>query len=177
MLSRLEWVLVLVISLLVVPTLLWNGGSLYGVCSTRFRHAQRLVLPTPEAVGHMAQALAATLLVLLPVRMGASEATVHVATALGVVGLLVYPTYNLVKRNLPGHGRGLGLNNTSYANNLFDFLLGVWAAVAIASCNGIPRARPDAPTLQLAIAAFVVVLAVSVALMRRKRVPGSCEAS
>ena len=176
MLSRLEWVLVLVISLLVVPTLLWNGGSLYGVCSTRFRHAQRLVLPTPEAVGHMAQALAATLLVLLPVRMGASKATVRVATALGVVGLLVYPTYNLVKRNLPGHGRGLGLNTTSYAYNLFDFFLGVWAAVAIASC-ATPRARPDAPTLQLAIAAFVVVLAVSVALMRRKRVPGSCEAS
>ena len=120
---------------LLLPVFVANGSaSVYGACSTRLQCGQRLVLPTKEAVGHFAQAFGAFLTIALrPVWSAAAmpEGASIALTAVATLVLFVYPVYNLVKRNAPNHGRGLGINNTSYGNNLFDYLLGVWAAVAV----------------------------------------------
>ena len=133
-----EATLVLATSSLVVPTILRNG-SVYGACSTRSRDGQRLLLPTVESVGHFCQGFAAMSAILFGRPLG--------VTCAGIVGLVIYPVYNFLKRVRKGHGHGLGLNNTSYATNAVDFLLGVWLAAAVAWAVR-PRAFPEPGVLQ-----------------------------
>ena len=96
-----------------------NERSLYGRCSARFRDNQGLLIPTKQAFGHFLQGFVAIGLLMFTDKIG--------FIIPGVILALIYPIYNLVKRNLPDHGKGLGLNNTSYANNIFDFLVGLWS--------------------------------------------------
>ena len=104
---------------LLLPTFIMNGGNLYGICSARYIDNQRLFIPTKEAFGHVLQGFIAIGLLMFTDDIGLNIR--------GIILALIYPIYNLVKRNLPGQGQGLGLNNTSYANNIFDFLVGVWS--------------------------------------------------
>ena len=112
--------LVGVLTTLLLPTFIMNGRSLYGICSARYIHKQRLFIPTKVAFGHFLQGFIAIGLLML---------TDHIGFIIpGVILALIYPIYNLVKRKF---GKGLGLNNTSYAVNIFDFLVGVWSGYSV----------------------------------------------
>lgn len=164
-----EVLFVLVISFLIIPPIVANRGNIYGVCSQRFQFNQRLFLPTLESAGHFLQALVAMLMILL-----ATDRKKLWICALGLIGIFVYPVYNIVKRNLPGHGKGLGLNNTSYANNLFDFLLGVWIGVLISTVirsNGDALGVSSEARDKLLITAIVVLLVLNGVSMFMLRPP------
>ena len=111
--------LLLVLSALLAPTLVVNEGSLYGFCSQRFQKRYRLLLPNRSAVGHFAQGFCGALL--SPRAAGVDGR--------GRGALLTYPVHIFVKR-LP-LSRAVGINNTSFAVNLFDFLLGAWTAACV----------------------------------------------
>lgn len=111
--------LVGLLTTMLLPTFIMNGGTLYGLCSARYIDNQRLFIPTKEAFGHFLQGFIA---------IGLLKLTDNIGFIIpGVILSLMYPIYNLIKRNTPKHGQNLGLNNTSYANNIFDFLVGVWS--------------------------------------------------
>lgn len=118
---------------LLIPVFVANKSfSVYGACSKRLQCGHRLILPTKEAVGHFLQAFGAFLTIILTPILGTSMPVESITlTAVATLILFVYPVYNLIKRNLPNHGKGQGINNTSYGNNLFDYLLGVWVAALV----------------------------------------------
>ena len=154
--------LVGVLTTLLLPTFLMNGRSfpksLYGICSARYIHKQRLFIPTEEAFGHFLQGFIAIGLLML---------TDHIGFIIpGVILALIYPIYNLVKRrNLLGHGEGLGLNNTSYAINIFDFLVGVWSGYLLSWIVKIFLKKKDKTCdacQYLIIADIVIVIALNI---------------
>ena len=125
-------VLVADLTLLIVPTFFRNRGTLYGVCSERFQCNQRLFLPTKASFGHFMQGLCGITLILIAQRMGpvlgrvTDNAWTVALYIIGALLIVIYPIYNLIKRLKKR--KAAGLNNTSYANNVLDFLWGVWFA-------------------------------------------------
>ena len=137
---------------LLIPTFIKNGGSLYAICSARYIDKQRLFIPTKEAFGHFLQGFIGIALLMLTDQVG--------FVVPGVILTLIYPIYNLAKRNLAGHGGGLGLNNTSYANNIFDFLVGVWSGylVSLVTKKFLRETDRTCETCQYFIMAAIVVV-------------------
>jgi hypothetical protein len=149
----------LVLSALLAPTLVVNEGSLHGFCSQRFQKRYRLLLPNRSAVGHFAQGFCGALLLL--------RACTPAWTAAGVGTLLTYPVYNFAKR-LP-LSRAVGINNTSFAVNLFDFLLGAWTAACVhrvLAADVKHRGPPARAIVSGGLVATVVLLVASACLVR-----------
>lgn len=150
------------LSALIAPTIVANRGSVYGVCSKRFQNNQRLIIPTKEAAGHFLQGFCGTLTILV--------AQTAATTVLGVALLLVYPIYNFFKRL--HKSSVLGLNNTSYGNNTFDFLLGVWTSLCFYSIflaqTGTRKSSKSKHILLSGSTAIGIIVLMSTLLVRGK---------
>lgn len=154
-------VFVTLLTSLIAPTLVANRGTVYGVCSTRCQSNQRLIIPNKKAAGHFLLGFCGTLTTL----MAQTVAT----TFLGVSILLVYPYYNFFKRLKLS--RALGLNNTSYGINTFDFLLGVWTALyfySLKTKTSVKKCCKCKYVLMFGSIAVGIIVLMSALLLRAK---------
>lgn len=153
-------VFITLLTSLIAPTIVANRGTVYGVCTKRFQKNQRLIIPNKEAAGHFLQGFCGTLTIM----MAQTAAT----TVLGVSILLVYPYYNFFKRLKKS--RALGLNNTSYGINTFDFLLGVWTALYFYSITrtSVKKCSKCKYILMSGSIAVSIIVLMSALLLRAK---------
>lgn len=166
---------VVAVSSLLLPTSFANFSSFTGVCSKRAE--QRLLLPTPESAGHFLQGAAGILLLSHSDIISSDFLPLHLVSGSASLLLVAYPVYNLVKRLTPGKGLGLGLNNTSYGNNLLDFALGTWVAVAAVLLLKRKKANNRTPSLVVVSVLGVVFLVSLFHIKPRRQYPdpgGGC---